>query len=85
MAHLDRLECKEVFERLEDYVDRELSPHEMRLMEEHLDLCAWCAREYRFEQSVLLQVREKVRRIPVPEDLMSRIAAAIRSAPEPAS
>ncbi len=45
----DRLTCEEVFARLDDYVDRELSAEEARLVEEHCAVCDVCAREYRFE------------------------------------
>ena len=35
---LDRMSCEEAFRRLDDYLDRELSPDEMRQVEEHLSL-----------------------------------------------
>jgi anti-sigma factor (TIGR02949 family) len=75
----DRFTCEEVFGRLDDYLDRELSPDEMRMIREHLETCAACASEHRFELGVLDGVREKLRRIAVPQDLMARIATRIRS------
>jgi anti-sigma factor (TIGR02949 family) len=73
----DRFTCEEVFARLDDYLDRELTAEEMRLVREHLATCAACASEYRFEAGVLEGVREKLRRLAVPADLMARISARI--------
>lgn len=77
MPPLDRLTCEELFARLDDYLDRELSAAEIRLVQEHLEICAACAGEYRFEVAVIEGVRQKLRRLAVPPDLMSRIAARI--------
>ncbi len=75
----DRFTCEEVFERLDDYLDRELTADEMRMVREHLETCAACASEHRFEFGVLDGVREKLRRLAVPEDLMAKIAARIQA------
>lgn len=80
MSPLDRLTCEEVFRRLDDYLDRELSADEMRLMKEHLDTCAQCAREHAFDRRMLDDVRDKLHHIAAPSDLKSRIAAAIARA-----
>ena len=74
MTSKDRFSCREAARRLDDYVDRELDPKEQRLVEAHLEECAQCASEYRFEASLLRQVRDKVRRIDVPSDLMTKIS-----------
>jgi anti-sigma factor (TIGR02949 family) len=74
MGQLDRMTCEEAFTRLDDFLDKELGAEEMRLVQEHLDTCAACAREYDFERSVLDGVRDKLRRIQVPGDLLSRIS-----------
>ena len=77
MSTPDRFACEEVFARLDDFLDRELSVEEMRLVQEHLDACDGCAGEYRFEAGVLSGVREKLRRLGAPPDLMARISARI--------
>lgn len=77
MAALDRYTCEDAFRRLDDYLDRELSPREADLVRQHLELCAACASEYQFEESVIRQVREKLARIPAPEGLLSRISSAL--------
>jgi len=80
MTPVNKLTCEEIFRRLDDYLDRELNPEEMRLVKEHLDTCAQCAHEHRFDRRVLDTVRDKVQRIGTPEDLRSRVAAAIQRA-----
>lgn len=75
---LDRTTCEETFRRLDDYLDRRLSPEETRLIEEHLHLCEACSREFVFEASVIEGVREKLSRLTAPPDLVARISAQIR-------
>jgi anti-sigma factor (TIGR02949 family) len=81
MSHpLNRTTCEEAFRRLDDFLDRRLAQTETRLIEEHLEICAACAREFTFEASVLTGVRQKLRQLSVPPDLLARIAADIRAA-----
>jgi len=68
-----RLTCEEVFARLDDFLDRELSPDEIRLVQAHLETCAACASEHRFEAGVLKEVRAKMRRIAMPASLRGEI------------
>lgn len=80
MTHLNRLNrytCEEAFRRLDDYLDRELTPEETVLVQEHLEICAGCAREFNFEASVLRGVRDKLRQIDVPASLQSRILSVL--------
>jgi anti-sigma factor (TIGR02949 family) len=76
----DRYTCEDVFRRLDDYLDRELTPDEMGRVKEHLDTCAVCAAEHAFEASVLDQVRSKLRRIDAPADLLAKVARRIEEA-----
>ena len=83
MSHpLNRTTCEEAFRRLDDYLDRRLGQTEMHLIQEHLEICAACAHEFTFEASVLTGVREKLRQLSVPPDLLARIAAQVRRAGE---
>lgn len=81
----DRYTCEDVFRRLDDYLDRELDAREQELMQQHLETCAVCASEYKFEETVLKQVRSKVRRIAVPQDLFQRISKVLEAEPDPGS
>ena len=79
MSHLTRFTCEEAFRRLDDFLDRELSAGETELVHEHLEICAGCAREFRFEASVLRGVRAKLRQIEVtlPPGLRDRVLRAL--------
>jgi anti-sigma factor (TIGR02949 family) len=80
MAQIDRYTCEETIRRLDDYLDRELTPHEMQLVQEHLEVCALCASEYAFEASALGRLRDKLQRLPAPADLMTKVARALERA-----
>jgi anti-sigma factor (TIGR02949 family) len=77
MSHFSRYTCEEAFRRLDDYLDRELSDEETTLVHEHLEICAGCAREFTFEESVLRGVRSKLRQIELPESLQARILSVL--------
>ena len=77
MTQLSRTNCEEAFRRLNDFLDRRLPPEEMRIIEEHLEICAWCAREFNFESSVLHGLKRKVRQLDVPAALLSRILSQL--------
>lgn len=85
MSRLDRTNCEEAFRRLNDFLDRRLTPGEMRIIEEHLEVCAWCAREFNFETSVLHGVKQRLRHIDAPPDLVTRILSKLPPAPEAGS
>ena len=86
MSHpLNRTTCEEAFRRLDDFLDRRLAPTEMHLIEEHLEICAACAHEFTYEASVLAGVRQKLRQLSMPPDLLARITAQIRAAGEASS
>ncbi len=73
MGQLDRMTCEQAFSRIDDFLDRELSAEDMKLVQEHLDTCAACSAEFKFEATLIQGVRDKLRRIAVPPDLLSRI------------
>ena len=77
MSHLSRYTCEEAFRRLDDYLDRELSPEETTLVHEHLEICAGCAREFNFEESLLRGVQSKLRQIELPASLQARILSVL--------
>ena len=77
MTPLNRYTCEEAFRRLDDYLDRELSTEETVLVNEHLEICAGCAREFTFESSLLRGVRDKLRQIELPPSLQARILGVL--------
>jgi anti-sigma factor (TIGR02949 family) len=80
VSPLNRYTCEEVFRRIDEFLDRELRPGEIGLVRAHLETCAACASEYAFEESVLIGVREKLRRVAVPSELHDRIALRLAEA-----
>ena len=82
MSKLDRTNCEEAFRRLNDFLDHRMTEAELKIMEEHLEICAWCAREFNFEASVLHGVKRKVRQLEAPEDLVSRMLSRLPTSPE---
>lgn len=79
MNDINRLTCEEIFRRLDDYLDRELTAEEMARVREHLETCEVCAREYDFEEKVLVNLRDRLRRIAAPRDLLSKITKTIEA------
>lgn len=75
---VDRYTCEQVFARINDYLDRELSAEEMALVQEHLDTCAQCAREYAFEGTVLQELKEKLRRLDLPPGVREQVGRVIK-------
>lgn len=74
---LNRKTCEEAFRRLDDFLDRRLSPAETKLVEEHLQICDACTREFAYEASVLSGIKQKLRHLSAPPDLLSRILAQL--------
>jgi anti-sigma factor (TIGR02949 family) len=77
MTQLNRSNCEEAFRRLDDFLDRRLTPDEMRLIEEHLQICAWCTREFNFEASVLNGVKQRLGQLDAPADLVSKVLSQL--------
>jgi anti-sigma factor (TIGR02949 family) len=77
MHELNRKTCEEAFRRLDDFLDRRLDPEETRLVEEHLRVCEACTREFTFEASVLDGVKQKLRQLAAPAELLTRILARL--------
>jgi anti-sigma factor (TIGR02949 family) len=79
MKPIERYTCEDALRRLDEYVDRTLSTDEVVRVEEHLTQCEACASEYRFESTFVREVRNKLRRIKAPADLLARISARLES------
>lgn len=80
MSQPEKYTCQDAFEKLDDFLDRELSEKEIALVKEHLERCADCAGAYQFEGNMLECVRQKVQHIALPEDLLSKINMALDEA-----
>lgn len=81
MDRPSRLDCQAVFERLDDYVDRELTAEEAATVEAHLAACAHCTSQYAFETTVLAGLKRRLRRITAPPELLQRILQSLERGP----
>jgi anti-sigma factor RsiW len=59
---------------LQPYLDRVLSDQERAEAEEHLNKCSYCAKRYRFEESLRQFVRQAVSE-PMSPDLKAKLAS----------
>jgi anti-sigma factor (TIGR02949 family) len=66
--------CEQCEEMLQPYLDRVLSDQERAEAEEHLNKCSYCAKRYRFEESLRQFVRQAVTE-PMPPDLKAKLAS----------
>jgi len=80
MSTVSHLSCEETFARLNDYLDRALSAEERRLVEKHLENCLVCASEYRFEGTLISEIRQKLQRIDLPDGVAERITRRLQDA-----
>ncbi len=56
------ISCKDVMERLWDYLDGELPPEQMQALADHLAECQRCYPQYRFEFAFLeVLARQRIR------------------------
>ena len=78
------LSCHETFLRLNDYVDRELSPAEHDAVAAHLFECANCASLFKFEANIVADLKAKLSRIQLPPTLKDRVLEAIERGAEAA-
>jgi anti-sigma factor (TIGR02949 family) len=78
MSDHSGLTCIEVFNRLDDYLDRNLTDEEIHQVQRHLDDCLICASEYRFEATILEGLKARLRRIEMPAHLLSSIMVRLR-------
>ena len=65
--------CEAILRQLDDYIDRELSPGDMHMVERHIEDCLRCADRYRFEISLMQEIRSRLRRIRLPGHLVASI------------
>jgi anti-sigma factor RsiW len=66
--------CTQCEEMLQPYLDRVLSEKERIEAEDHLNRCAYCAKRYRFEESLRQFVRQAVSE-PMPAELKAKLSA----------
>lgn len=75
----DASHCRDVRERIYEYLDEEMPESDRASLSTHLDLCPRCRETAARERAFLAAVRERaVAQDPCPERVRARIAEAIR-------
>jgi anti-sigma factor (TIGR02949 family) len=71
--------CREALERLDDYLDRDLTPHETSALEAHLQLCDHCTEEYGLRSAAQDVLRCKLLGEKCPDALRAFISARLHA------
>ena len=65
--------CEKCEEALQPFLDRDLNEEERAVAEEHLNLCEYCRKRYRFEADLRRFVRQAVTE-EMPPDLKAKLS-----------
>jgi anti-sigma factor RsiW len=71
------MDCRHAQSLLETFVDGELSPEQTLSVEAHLDQCAECREQVRFNEAVKLSTKRAVRETEVSESFLARLHEAV--------
>lgn len=69
------MNCTDCRDRLDQFVDRELSLTDLKALQEHLDLCNHCNDEYRFQSNLKRLVKVACGQGEAPAQLRERLRA----------
>lgn len=75
----EMLDCDSVMRQLWDYLDGELTPDREEAVRAHLSMCGRCHPQQDFEQSFLRALSASRREHSRPDDIKSRVLAALRA------
>ena len=76
---LDPYSCEDAIKRLNDYLDKELSPEERTVVLKHLEICRSCLGRFSFEQSLIISIRSKISRLCAPDGLREKLHNMLRN------
>lgn len=65
--------CEQCEELLQPFLDRVLTDEERAVAEQHLDMCSYCRKRYRFEEKLRQFVRQAAAE-EMPPDLKTKLA-----------
>jgi len=69
MLGLSILGCHQALARLDDFLDRELSPAETRQVRFHLHICGKCARKFAWQRGYLSALRGRLEHLAPPSEV----------------
>lgn len=81
------LSCKRTLSQLDDYLDRELSPSEMKGVRVHLAICHACEEKFAFEARFVEAMREHIHTVVALEEstqtsALERVWKPLRARPQ---
>ena len=77
---MNRLDCQEALDHLQDYLKRELTPELVSEVKTHLERCRDCSGYACFERSFLQLLERRAEKESCPKEVRARIVAALRAA-----
>jgi len=75
---IDPYECEEAIQRLNDFLDHQLTEPERAVVLKHLEICRPCLRRFTFEQTLIVSLRQKVTRVCAPQALRDKLHSLLR-------
>jgi mycothiol system anti-sigma-R factor len=77
-------QCREAIARLDEYLDRELTPEDRARLEKHLRVCDPCSEDYDLRSKAQAILRLKLCGEKCPDELKALISDLLREADTPA-
>ena len=74
------MDCKEMIDRLYEFLDTEMSPGELAAVRAHLDGCDDCGERAGLERRFLDAIRDCMTSDAAPKELRDRVVAKVRGA-----
>ena len=78
------MNCREVFDRLGDAIDREMPDQARAEFDRHLDACPLCRAKYEIERMCKRLVRQKLTMVHTPPEVESNLRTLLRGEPDAA-
>jgi len=76
----DHQKCMALFEKMSEYIDRELGAHDREQVEAHIRACCQCQACYETLQRTVDLCRSSTQDYPLPDTLTEKLRALIEAA-----
>jgi len=74
----DYYSCEEAVKRLNEYLDHQMTDAERVVVMRHLEICRPCLRRFKFEQTLVISLRQKVALLCAPASLREKLHGLLR-------
>lgn len=76
---IDYYSCEEALNRLNEYLDQELTEPERAVVLKHLEICKPCFSRFSFEQTLVISLRQKIVALAAPESIRLKLKGLLRN------